>query len=279
MKINWIASYPKSGNTWVRLFLMAYAGPASFHINQERRDQALDTSQSFYEEAAGVSVEDLTREEIQLIRGAALVRLSRKAFGNTGESVYLKTHSANAELDGLAWIPPTYTAHSLYLLRDPRDVLVSMTDHLGQTIDLTLEHMADKLKMLGQPDEIHVPLLSWSDHVKSWLRDLPYDQMAVRYEDLLNDPDRWFQAILNFFDIAFDRGRFNEALVRTTFDRLRSDEDEQGFESRSSYQERFFRRGQAGGWRDVLTEDQAARVEADHGDMMRACGYMENGVR
>jgi len=273
--IRWIASYPKSGNTWVRLFLMAYEDPAGFDPNQRSADQAIDTSPGFYEQAGGADIEALSGPEVLLLRGAALVRLNRQAHTNTGGQVYLKSHSANVTLNGLAWIPPSYTDRTLYMLRDPRDVVVSMADHLGISIDEGLAVMADKLKMLGEPDALYVPLLSWSDHVESWLRDLPYDQFSLRYEDLLADPGRWFQAVLNFFGIAFDRARLNEAMELTSFDHLYAAEGVNGFDARSAHQARFFRDGKAGGWRDVLSGEQAARIEADHGEMMRQCGYLK----
>ena len=272
--INWLASYPKSGNTWVRLFLMAYWKPAAFDFNNRPLDQAIDTHPDYYQAAVGVSLEQLTPAEFLLLRGAALVRMQRRSHVATGRSVSLKTHSANVELNGLAWIPPAYTARTLYILRDPRDVVVSWADHLGLSIVEASENMADEFKMLGDPDALYVPLLSWSDHVGSWLRDLPYDQMALRYEDLVADPERWFQAVLNFFNIKFERGRFNEALDLTSFDRLKATEGKVGYKGKSEHQKIFFRSGKAGGWRDVLTPAQAGRIEADHGAMMQTCGYI-----
>lgn len=274
--IRFIASYPKSGNTWLRLFLLAYSDPAAFDINGRSANFTLDTNADVYEQVAKEELQTLTDTEARLLRGAVLVRLSRLAWQHTEGPAYLKTHSANVTVNGMSWIPPDFTERSVYILRDPRDVVVSMADHLGQSIDQTIGTMASEQRKLDRGfGGVHVPLMSWSLHVGSWLRDLPYDQMALRYEDMTGDPDRWFQAVLNFFGIAFERGRFNEALELTRFDRLKADEDARGFDARSGHQKRFFRSGQAGGWRDVLTGEQTARIEADHGEMMRQCGYLE----
>lgn len=272
--ICWIASYPKSGSTWLRLFLMAYSDPAGFDINGRSPNFTLDTNTDVYEQVAKAEVECLSDTEARLLRGAVLVRLSRLAWQHTKGPAYLKTHAANVTVNDMPWIPADFTEKSLYILRDPRDVVVSMADHLGQTIDQTIGTMASELRRLGlRRCGVHVPLMSWSMHVQSWRRDLPYDQFALRYEDLLTDPGRWFQAVLNFFGLAFDRTRFNDAMSLTTFDALRDAEAEHGYEAKSDHQKRFFRRGQAGGWRDVLSAEQALRIEDGHGAVMRECGY------
>ena len=274
--IRWIVSYPKSGNTWVRLFLMAYADPPAFDLNARSGDHTQDTNPDIYEEVAKVELQCLNDAEARLLRGAVLVRLSRAARANGGGPAYLKSHSANVTVNGLAWIPPDFTDRSLYILRDPRDVAVSLADHLAVSVDDAIVVMGDKQRKLDRGfGGVHVPLMSWSMHIQSWTRALPYGQFSLRYEDLLAEPGRWFQTALNFFEIPFDRARFNEALALTSFDRLRAAEDKDGYDAKSEKQSRFFRSGKAGAWRDVLSADQAARIKADHGAVMRECRYLE----
>ncbi len=273
--IRWIASYPKSGNTWIRLFLMAYADPAAFNLNARSGDHTSDTNPDIYEEVAKVELQCVSDAEARLLRGAVLVRLARIAQANTGGPAYLKTHSANVVVNGMSWIPPDFTDRAVYVLRDPRDVVVSLADHLGLDLDGAIATMADTQRKLDRGfGGVHVPIMSWSMHIGSWRRKLPYGTFAVRYEDLLDDPGRWFQVLLNFFELPFDRARFNEALEWTTFEALRVAEDRHGYAAKSDHQARFFRRGEAGGWRDTLSAEQVAQVEADHGDAMRECGYV-----
>jgi hypothetical protein len=272
--IRWIASYPKSGNTWIRLFLMAYEDPGAFDLNQRSANHTQDTNADVYEQVAKAELQCLSDAEARLLRGAVLVRLSRFAQANSGGPAYLKTHSANVTVNGLAWIPPDFTNRSVYILRDPRDVAISLADHLGLTLGGAIDVMGDQQRKLDRGfGGVHVPLMSWSMHVQSWRRDLPYDQFALRYEDLLADPGRWLQAVLNFFGLRFDRTRFNNALELTSFERLRAEEDEHGYDAKSDHQARFFRTGKVGGWRDALSAEQAARIEVDHGVVMRECGY------
>jgi len=148
--IRWIASYPKSGNTWVRLFLMAYADPGAFDLNQRSADHTQDTNADVYEQVAAAELQCLSDTEARLLRGAVLVRLSRLAKANSGGPAYLKTHSANVTVNGLAWIPPDFTERSVYILRDPRDVAVSLADHLGLSLDDAIAAMGGEQRELGR---------------------------------------------------------------------------------------------------------------------------------
>ncbi len=273
--IRWISSYPKSGNTWVRLFLMAYADPAGFDINQRSINHTMDTNPVIYDQVSPVNTNDLSDEEVRLLRGAVLVRIARLAYAKTGGPPYLKTHSANVAVNGLAWIPGGHTDRALYLIRDPRGVVSSLADHLGVTVDDAIKVMANKDQKLDKWDTIvHVPLMSWSLHVGSWRRKLPYDVHALRYEDLIADPNQHFQRVLKFFDIPFDRSKLNDAMELTSFDALRAGEERSGFEAKSEKQKRFFRGGKADGWRQVLTDKQESTIVMDHGAVMAECGYL-----
>jgi len=271
--IRWISSYPKSGNTWVRLFLTAYEKPDSFDLNRRPVHFKQDIDPNIYKRLSPVPLDELTMVEARLLRGAVLVWLSRLADVKTKGPVNLKTHCANVTINGTSWIPPELTESALYLLRDPRDVAVSFADHLGVSIDDAIARMADNQRELHAGTAIHQPLMSWSTHVRSWRRDLPYSTFALRYEDLLADPDKWFREVLKFFGYLFDQERFDWAMRLTGFDVLRASEDAHGYKPKSAKQTRFFRRGKAGGWRGVLTDEQAARIETDHGAVMRECGY------
>lgn len=273
--IRWIASYPKSGSTWVRLFLMAYENPAEFDFNRRPLHHRSDDNQSAYEQVSPVEVEALDAGEVRLLRGAVLVRLSRAAQSKTKGPCYCKTHSANIVVNGLAWIPPEITERAIYILRDPRDVALSYADHLGESIDATIRTMGSEQHSIRRAVSIHVPILSWSVHVESWLRDTPFDKLALRYEDLITDPEKWFREVLKFFGFLFDQERFDAAMELTSFETLRAEEDKRGWNSCSKEQARFFRQGRAGAWRDVLTDEQAAQIEANHGETMRRCNYVE----
>ncbi len=271
--IRWIASYPKSGNTWVRLFLVAYEKGAAFDPKRRPSHYKQDTDPETYKRISPIDISELTVIETRLLRGAVLVGLVRLAEQNARSPAYIKTHCANVVINGTAWIPPDLTECSLYIIRDPRDITVSFADHLGVSIDEIISLMVNDQYELNFVENIHQPLMSWSTHVNSWRRDLPFNTFALRYEDLLSDPDKWFKEILKFFGFIFNQERFDLAMKMTTFDSLRKVEELHGYGPKSDKQERFFREGKAGGWRNVLNAEQVSRIIKNHKDTMQKCGY------
>ncbi len=272
--IRWIASYPKSGNTWLRLFLKAYVQGDQFSLNERLEGHLQDTDKDYNRLVSPVPVEELSGPEQLAIRGAALVHMLR-VFGTP----YVKTHCANITLD---WqgnlIPVGLTERAVYIMRDPRDVVVSYADHGGKTIDETIARLADVSNMVVHQDGRGVqPLTSWSKHVQSWTREMPFPVFITSYEYLHQDPVGTFRALLEFLGWPVNEDMLQDAVVRVQFAHLAASEQKDGFWQRSPHQKKFFRQGTVGGWRDVLTKEQASKIEADHGDMMREWNYLDEG--
>ncbi len=274
--IRWIASYPKSGNTWVRMLLNAYLTGDEFDIQKVPKNFVQDTESVYWHRVSPVPLTHIkTTDEFMLLRNAALLGMALE-----WEVPVVKTHTANVQLNWYALIPPHITDFAIYVVRDPRDVAVSYADYLGRDIDHVIEVMANDRTAL--PNDFH-PLMiqqtaSWSRNVQTWTEDDEIDVLVVRYEDLKADPARELKRIVEKFS-AFDEGwavddaRIEAAVEATEFSKMRAREDEEGFKNRSPYQKKFFREGKAGGWREVLTELQHRRIERDHREMMAKFGY------
>jgi hypothetical protein len=115
-------------------------------------------------------------------------------------------------------------------------------------------------------------LLRWSDHVESWLA-APFPVHLTRYEDMLADPHAAIGAVAAFLGLPCDSRTIAAAVEATTFSRLQGQEREAGFTEKPRYAAAFFREGNVDGWRRTLTPEQAARIVAAHGAVMRRLGY------
>ena len=169
---------------------------------------------------------------------------------------------------------------AIVIVRDPRDVAPSLASHRNTSIDDAIAFMNDRdaefsANTTKQDSQLRQKLPGWSGHVASWLDQTDIPVHLVRYEDLQIDTAAMLRRALAICRPGGDGRRAICRAVRfADFTRLRQQEEENGFkEAPPQAGARFFRRGEAGAWRDELKPDQAARIEADHAPMMRRLGY------
>lgn len=229
-----------------------------------------DLQRVFYQSVASTPVNEMTDTEVMLLRNAALLQMTE--FYNWSPMV-MKTHSINGLYDGSPMIPPALTAAAIYVVRDPRDVVMSYARHLGIMHRQAEKDMAHEgTRIVDSRSGLFHVLSSWSNHVASWAQaDFPV--ALVRYEDLIDDPRRNFAAILQFLGMEIDKERFSNALKLTKLDNLRDQEVKKGFvENPKEAKGRFFGKG-GSRWQFQLDRRIAERIVEVHGKMMEECGY------
>jgi hypothetical protein len=273
-KLVWIASYPKSGSTWVRAFLHNYilqpAEPQDINALMD-----LSTGESGALRYRRYDPRPASRYSIaDVMRMRPLVH--RDLMAESPNLVFVKTHNASVLVEGVPLMTPEVTAGAVYIVRDPRDVAVSYSRHRGRSLDDTIAFMADpEAATGGTDDKVYERLSSWSVHVHFWTRN-PHPLLHVmRYEDMLADPDRAFGALVRVLGQEPPPDRLARAIRFSAFAELQRQEQARGFiEQPAESQGAFFGHGQAGGWRGVLSAAQVRRIEQDHGAMMHRFGYM-----
>jgi hypothetical protein len=274
-RITWIASYPKSGNTWMRAFvsnlLRNSDAPAEINTLEASLHAA---SRPLVEAIAGVETSELRPEETDRLRPLAFAALAESA----AEPLCVKIHDALWRTpDGMLVTPPQATAGALYMLRNPLDVAVSYAPHTGRTIDDIIDRMANPHFRMGRPGGWQLPqrLGSWSDHVTGWA-DTDAIRVAVfRFEDLKARTVESFTAAARFAGLPSDEPVIRKALGFSSFEELRRQERAHGFAERGRHARAFFREGRAGGWRATLTDAQVDRITAVHESVMRRFGYLD----
>jgi sulfotransferase family protein len=115
---------------------------------------------------------------------------------------------------------------------------------------------------------------SWSQHVLSWTRKPHRAIYVMRYEDMLHEPKKTFGALARHLLFKPDDAQLADAIDRSSFERLREQEEKDGFRERPEKAERFFREGRTGQWKDVLTPQQVQRIVDAHGEQMQRFGYL-----
>ena len=272
--ILWLASYPKSGNTWMRAFLanLIHDGPEPLPLQAIGRLCPSEHSEFWFQAIADRPIAELKGEEIAALR----TRAQERVVSLNKNVVPMKTHSYLGEDCGHPIISMKATYGAVYIIRDPRDVAVSAADHFGKTLDEMVAMMADPLGT-GMPMPgiiVHELLSSWSNHVESWTKWNHPGIFTVRYEDLLADPLDQFGRVARHFGIATDKARVSKAVEFSSFKQLQQMEAAGGFVERSIHSDKFFRAGRSGNWQQKLTPDQVRKIESDHAVQMKRFGYL-----
>ena len=262
-KIVWLASYPKSGNTWLRAFLHNYiAQPeAPQSINALIDFSAVECAAAFFN-APG---DTLSPEATQHRRPAVHEALTRLH----DDLVFIKTHNANLALHGVPLCTPAHTAGSIYILRDPRDVALSYAAFAGKSVDEIITFMANpNAANRATTQQVFEFMSSWSNHVRSWLG--AKNRLLLRYEDLLADPEKHFGRVIYFLGGDAQPARLRRAIEFSDFATLAAQEQAHGYVAGSPVAAApFFRAGKSGQFHDDLTLAQRLKIETDHGSVMK----------
>jgi hypothetical protein len=274
-KIVWIASYPKSGNTWVRLFLAAYlANTDQLDPNDALKGTFNDAQRPVFDKLLKLQSKELDDDVVASLRLPYLSKLAESG----DKDVIIKTHVLNANWHNAAMIPSTVTRRALYIIRHPFDVCTSFAKHMGLSFDEAVTAMGNPSFAIGSDTQIKQPLHTWSTHVSSWLGATGFERMTIRYEDMILRPYQTFANIINFMGMGVENDKIDRALSSTDFDRLKEVEKKKGFlEASDKNDQGFFRSGKIGGFKGILSAKQTAKLSKDHADMMSRFGYGDDG--
>ena len=273
----WLASYPKSGNTWLRLALKSLQeGGAAIGLNDIAHYAEMALARRLFDNVLEADSGSMTDAEIERLRPA----LHEAHFGTGGAPILCKVHDRwFRTADGRALFDSRHTHATIYILRDPRDVAVSWARFMDCSIDRSIRFLANQESLLRRPADringaINQRAGDWSGHVASWIDESGLAPLVIRYEDMHADLPAILVRVAAHLGWDAPPAAINGAVAATRFDRLAGEEARGGFREKPDSAARFFHTGRSGGWRDVLDGDQAARIVADHGAMMRRFGYL-----
>lgn len=273
--IVWLASYPKSGNTWTRIFLANYMmnSQQPLPINQAHRFAMGDATAKMYHMVGGQNVDTGNIELTLALRDKVL----RGIIANNADVNLVKTHNRRSIVMDHDLIPEKYTRSAIYILRNPLDMVLSYARHYGISHDEAVTQITHHDNANAPTDQTVAQFLgSWSDHVSSWTTGpARYPVLALRYEDLLADPHTQFACVIKHLGLPNDADRLDRAIRFSSFDELSSQEKEHGFVERSEQSDAFFGKGQKGQWQTDLESKLVKRIRKSERKTMKKFGYLE----
>lgn len=270
-RMDWVASYPKSGNTWCRLLISAVYAQTVCRV-----EYGMDLGPYFFGAVSPVPIEHLTMGQQMQLRPAALYHMAMRT--RLGPTV-VKTHMCNGLFFQIPMFSEQWVRKVVVTVRDPRDVLTSFAEHTDQGLETMAEQMGAEEATQTDPERGMTYLSSWSRHVASWLDDDRFDVLVVPFEGLKEDTFGWARKMVDHLGYAeVTDEQVKKAVAATDFDVLSKAEARAkrlgaGFPERAREDQTFFRKGEAGGWREEVPPRLVAKIEDDHGEMMERLGY------
>ncbi len=276
-KIVWLASYPKSGNTWFRIFLSNLLRktikPADIN---DLYATPIASNRILFDEITGLSSADLTPDEIDCLRPEVYKHASRES----SELFFQKIHDAwHPTSSGVPMIPQDVTKCVIYIIRNPLDVAISFSNHLNKTLNKTVSIMSDmSFALCSKPDQLNIQLqqrlLSWSGHVHSWVDESNLPILVLRYEDMKENTFNEFSKAVKFMELNATDEEIRLAIEFSDFKEMQKQEAESGFSEKPIGASTFFRKGLTGGWRSELSPDLVKNICNSHFEIMRRFGYL-----
>ncbi|HEX3010408.1 MAG TPA: sulfotransferase domain-containing protein [Syntrophomonadaceae bacterium] len=275
-EIIWLASYPKSGNTWFRSFISNLLSEKDNPVNiNAMLTDGIASSRGIFDDWAGIEASDLTFDEIDLIRPDIYKRMIDEAKRN----LYIKVHDAYTYLPDSRPLFPGHRAKAIYLIRNPLDVAVSFSYHAASTLEQTIAGMNDpEFAFCAGSTRLHnqlrQKLLSRSSHVQSWADNGHIPVEVIRYEDMKSHPLETFKRAVDFIGLDYDDQQIYKAIQFSDFKVLKQQEEKDPFKERPPQAESFFRQGNSGDWTNHLSYAQINNIIATHKEIMQRFGYL-----
>ncbi len=276
--IIWVASYPKSGNTWVRAVLTAY----------------YYTNDGVYDPKQLVQIPDYPNPKIigKKYIDDNTVHLhwedSQKNLNKDNKVVFLKTHNALIKIGKYPFTTKELTLGVIYVVRDPRNVITSLKNHMDlYSYDQTFNFMADKNKILTNKEKVYSRnqfISSWKINYTSWCKMNNYKRLILKYEEMLLEPKKTFRKLINFTNLLsnhekkIDEAKLDKAILTTNFENMRKSEKSGDFNESvnspiNNTKKEFFYLGPKNNWKKILDKEFISKMNNYYSDDLKYLEY------
>ena len=278
--IIWLASYPKSGNTLLRSILSSYFysedGIFTF-TNLEKISQFPQTSHLI---SIGVDVNNEEEVFKNFINAQNFINQEKEKVK------FFKTHSSLCKMYDSNFTDLKNTLGSIYIVRDPRNVVTSLAHHYGLSLDQATNVMIDKDRLMDKTEKnCRVFLGSWNFNYNSW-KNLQNQKkyLLVKYEDLINKKKTILLKIFKYLDSlglksSLDMVKLNKAIKTTEFESMKKKEENEIFyeaviDNNTGKRKNFFNLGPQNNWRKLLDKKNVDKIEINFEKEMVELGYL-----
>ena len=291
--ILWLASYPKSGNTWVRTIIGQII---SQNFDEKKVFQTAKQIRLYPSKIDFLELDDdfkykkFPKEKKKIIFDKTVVNweISQNKINLNNKINIFKTHNMLCKLEvGKKFYSFTNLENSLgviHVVRDPRNITTSLKNHFSfDSEDKILEFITNENQTLGiEENEVPQLLSSWKSHYNSWKR-FPKNNILIKYEDLVLNPQKEIKRLIEFlkqfFKIILSDNHIDEIIKNSSFKNLENLEkkglfNENAIDNKTGELKKFFNLGEKNNWKNLLTRDVSNNIEQNFYSELKELGYL-----
>jgi hypothetical protein len=277
--IIWLASYPKSGNTWIRLFIDALLNKKNSNLDLNNiKIRQFPLRYDF-------TKLNLNPDNINEFVSNCILCQDKINLDNSVK--IFKTHNSMWRAGENSFTNDDNTKGVIHIVRDPRNVITSVKNHFSRDdYDDAFQFLTNEKQSLGsrinkKDTDLPTVVSSWSNHYNSWKK-MKKNYLLIKYENLINNTFEEFNKIVNYLNenlkIKFDINEINNAIEKCNFNNLKKLESENGFKEsakdKSGNLKKFFYLGPNNDWRTLLDKKTINSLENIFKKEMIELGYL-----
>tara|TARA_B110000977_G_scaffold45636_1_gene62030 strand:+ start:298 stop:1149 length:852 start_codon:yes stop_codon:yes gene_type:complete len=280
--IIWIASYPKSGNTWLRSLISSYffTDDGFFDFKLLKNIPSYPSPPFFEKYPDKFDKPEATAKY--------WINEQERINKNNNKLIFLKTHNALCKINGCSFTDTKNSLGAVHIIRDPRNVISSISNHYQIDLDEALKFMKTPNKAIFvKKDQRYLgfnALFSWSLNNKSWSECQKFPILTIKYEDLEKETFETFKKVIEFIKKVsklkedFNQKKAEMAIENCNFEKLQKLEKEKGFyeaisKKNSSEKIKFFNLGNKNNYKDLLNKNLIDEMNLFYKDELKKYDY------